>query len=278
MKIFPNLFEGWLKLNDRLPSVPRGKSVEDEGSFGVVDANKEAQVSFWMAEVKATEKARTQNLPAFYRFALRLREATEGKRLDQELRQELHVALADSAAEQNEYLAHLDPDVLEMEAQERREREILRLEQDRAYMESLRMDQAKEIHAPEILDDRPTAPLIQSSAETIVPPPERPITNTMESFSEQPLAGEGVTKLTFRFPDGTRVSRRFYKHSSLQCARDFVEHSRVSLNASGAVRELFSPVYTMLVLGAPPQPLNDLSLTLEESGLSRPALISIDAK
>jgi len=274
MRIFPNLLEGWSRLNDRLPSSPqRGKAVADEGSFEVVGASREDQISFWMAEIKAMEKARAQNLPAFYRFALWLREATDGKRLDKELREELRVALADLAEERREYLAQLDPDVLEMEAQERRERDLLRQEQDLAYIESLMADQAKEDH------QRPTDPLIAHFPDSPSPPAKAPsLTNTIESFQNEPPAGEGVTKLTLRFPDGSKVTRRFYKHSSLRCMRDFVEYSRVALNANGEFQEIFSPNYTMFVLGAPPQPLDDLSLTLEQAGLSRPALISIDSK
>jgi len=255
------------------------RSVADEGPIEGVDANREQQISFWMAEIKAMEKSRAQNLPAFYRFALWMREATEGKRLDQELREELRVALAGLADERREYLAQLDPDVLEMEAQERLERDLLRQEQDLAYRESLVADQANETQQREVVDERPIAPLIERVAESPSSPVKGPtLTNTLESFQQEPPVGEGVTKLTLRFPDGSRVARRFYTHSSLKCVRDFVEHSRISLNSSGEIREAFSSNYAMLVMGAPPQPLNDLSITLDQAGLSRPALISIDSK
>lgn len=284
MKFFPRLFDGWSKLaDDRKPSSsPRVKTVADEAPIEGFDANREQQISFWAAEIKAMEKSKAQNLPAFYRFALWLREATEGKRLDQELREELRVAIVDLAEERREYLAQLDPEILEMEAQERFERDLLRQEQDLAYLESLMADQAKDAQQREIIDDRPIAPLIERGAELSSPPPptKRPtLTNSLESFEPQePPAGERVTKLTLRFPDGSRVTRRFYTDGPLKSIRDFVEYSRVSLNSNGEMQEAFSPNYTMLLMGAPPQPLNDLSITLLQAGLSRPALISIDCK
>jgi len=283
MKFLPRFFDGWSRLaDDRKPSSsPSVKTVADEGPIEGLDASREQQISFWMAEIKAMEKSKAQNLPAFYRFALWLRESTESKRLDQELRNELHVALGDLAEERREYLAQLDPEILEMEAQERLERDLLRQEQDLAYLESLMADQAKESQQQrEIIDDRPIVPLIERVSEISSPPVKGPtLTNTLESFEPQePPAGEGVTKLTLRFPDGSRKTRRFYTDRPLKSIRDFVEYSRISLNSNGEMQEAFSSNYTMLLMGAPPQPLNDLSITLLQAGLSRPALISIDSK
>jgi len=230
-------------------------------------ALRESKVEFWMAEIKSKEKEKASQLPLFFRFALKLREATEGQRLDAELRQELSFFVAQVDEEEREREARLDPLVLEREAQERRERELLRQEQERAYLESLATDQAKEaaLQAREkqaMEEQERAARLVQSVSQR-------------SRLTPEPPSGDNVSCLVVRFPDGSRVRRKLHKENRLQDLWDFVEYSRMDFSGP-TPRELFSSCYTMYVLGAPPQALTDFSLSLEQSGLfPHPTVISV---
>jgi len=271
MRLLPNWFEGVFKSAESADSADRTQThvplfavaAEQYDASAVINAMRESQVAFWMAEIKTMEDAKAQQLPLFYRFALKLREMTEGRRLDEELRRELSVALAEDEGDESERLARLDPAVLEREALERSEREFLRREQDAAYFASLAEDQAKEAAQRSLEVEKDTAKHVQEYHIPTV-------------LDEPPAGSQGVVKLVLRFPDGSRVGRRFHKDDRVQHIKDFVEFSRIHVGEE-IPRELFSVSYSMVVLGAPPQPLNDFSLTLEEAGLyPLSAVISIN--
>jgi len=220
-----------------------------------------------MAEIKSREKEKAAELPIFFRFALKLREATEGRRLDEELRQELSFFVAQAEEDERERDARLDPLVLEREAQERRVRELLRQEQERAYLESLAADQEKEAarkaqEQQEIREQERIVHLTRALSQ-------RP------SLTPEPPTGNNVFSLVIKFPDGSRAQRRFHKENRVQDLKEVVEYSRIDFS-SPTPRELFSSSYTMYVLGAPPQPLMDFSLSMEQAGLfPHPTLISV---
>jgi len=224
---------------------------------------RESQIVYWMAEIKAREQTKVQELPLFYRFALKLRDFTEARRLDDELRNQLSVILAQEEEEDERSLARLDPEVLEREEMERREREILRQEQEQAYLEALAVDQEKEAarRAQELRDREEQERLMNLKRPCIL--------------SEPPIGTFNVVNLVIRLPSGNRVQRRFHKDDKIQDLRDFVEYSRIDFTHPTPA-ELFPSKFTMIVLGAPPQPLTDASLTLEEARLYPcSALISI---
>jgi len=260
MRSLQNVFDSFSK-----PAKARSETesssldfTQENGADLTQRALRESKIEFWLAEIKAREKAKAQELPLFFRFALKLRDATERKRLDDELRQELGRILAGAEEEERE---RLDPVVLEREAQERRERELLREEQERAYFESLAADQEKEIRKAQEIEQKEQRPTKDVERPSLTPEP--------------PIGVVDVAKLVIRFPDGSRVQRRFHKDNRIQELRDFVEYCRIDFNLQAAA-ERFLPTYTMFVLGGPPQALTDLSQTLEQAGLHpHPTLITI---
>jgi hypothetical protein len=230
------------------------------------------KVEFWFQKIKEKERLEAQS-SVLARASFWLRDVTEGNRLDDELRQKLRRVITIGEMESSETLARQDPHILEQEAQERSRRQMLRDEQERAYLECLAADKEKEA--------------LRVAEEASRQAEEERISKLMEyvnisrpTLKVEPKDGEAeVAKLMFRFPDGTRVQRKFYSSSPIQDVLDFIEFSRIDVSETerGSVpQELFGSVYSLVASGICPEALNNRSLSLQTVGLyPHPALITI---
>jgi len=232
----------------------------------------EERVEFWVQRIKQKEKTEAQS-SLLVRASFWLRDVTEGKRVEAELREKLRRVITIGEMEQSETLARQDPEILEQEAQERAHRQMLRDEQEKAFLECLAADKEREAL-------RLSEELARQAEEERVAKLIEYVNTSRPVLKPEPTEGEQeVAKLMFRFPDGSRVQRKFYSHSPIQDVFDFIDFSRVDTSSTeeGSLpKELFNAKYSLVASGISPSALNDRALTLQTAGLyPHPALITI---
>ncbi|CAO3696648.1 unnamed protein product [Umbelopsis ramanniana] len=120
-------------------------------------------------------------------------------------------------------------DRMRREKEEREMERSLRDEQDRAYRESLKADQEKERKAQMAREEaaraEEDAQRAQLEKEELENKKQQYKYYLCNQFNEEPDANHpgGVTRLSFRLPDGSRVIRRFKADDTIETLYQFVE-------------------------------------------------------
>lgn len=178
------------------------------------------------------------------------------------------------------------------EEEERRERQRLRDEQDRAYQESLRADaervrRAKEEEMKKIeeeqrrqeeLDRQQLEEAMQLSVQLTQEQREKEaLRRKLAQFDVEPTwqaNSDAVTQLGIRLPNGQRVMRNFLKSDKLMKVKEFIETRKVQ---DEALKDVI-PSQFDLVQDFPRKVYDNLDLTLEQVGLLKRALISVQER
>jgi len=178
------------------------------------------------------------------------------------------------------------------EEEERRERQRLRDEQDRAYQESLRADaerarRAKEEEIKKIeeearhqeeLDREHLEEAMRLSVQLTKEQREKEdLRSKLDQFKIEPTwqaNSDAVTQLGIRLPNGQRLMRNFLKSDKLLKVKEFIETRKVEdASLKGVLPAQFD-----LVQDFPRKVYDNLDLTLEQVGLLKRALISVQEK
>jgi flagellar biosynthesis GTPase FlhF len=178
------------------------------------------------------------------------------------------------------------------EEEGRRERQRLREEQDRAYQESLRADaerarRAKEEQMKRIeeeqrhqeeLDRQHLEEAMRLSVQLTKEQREKEeLRRKSEQFKTEPLwqtNSDAVTQLGIRLPNGQRLTRNFLKSDKLTKVKEFIETRKVE---DETLKDVI-PAQFDLVQDFPRKVYDNLNLTLEQVGLLKRALISVQEK
>lgn len=178
------------------------------------------------------------------------------------------------------------------EDEERRERQRLREEQDRAYQESLRADaervrRAKEEEMKRVeeeqrhqeeLDRQHLEEAMRLSVQLTKEQREKEeLRRKSEQFKTEPqwqANSDVVTQLGIRLPNGQRLTRNFLKSDKLTKVKEFIETRKVE---DETLKDVI-PAQFDLVQDFPRKQYDDLNLTLEQVGLLKRALISVQER
>ncbi len=178
------------------------------------------------------------------------------------------------------------------EEEERRERQRLRDEQDRAYHESLRADAERarrakeeemkrieeEARRQEELDRQHLEEAMRLSVQLTKEQREKEeLRRKLEQFKVEPVwqaNSDAVTQLGIRMPNGQRLMRNFLKSDKLRKVQEFIETRKVE---DEALKDVV-PAQFDLVQDFPRKVYDNLDLTLEQVGLLKRALISVQEK
>lgn len=151
----------------------------------------------------------------------------------------------------------------------------IRQEQDGAYEASLRADQEK---AAKAQADREKAAKAKEEADRIAREKltkaemkEQRRKDIRESMKDEPLATDvGVTKLSLRFPSGSRLIRRFHSSDVIQSVYDFVDIQDLA--------PLPSEADFVLVNTYPRKIYSQMDQSLEEAGLVPTASLIVEER
>ncbi|KAJ1979652.1 Ubx domain-containing protein [Dimargaris verticillata] len=169
--------------------------------------------------------------------------------------------------------------------QEREAAALLRQQQDEAYERSLRADQEKErrLREQREAEERHQQEIIRQQQEhqRMLALKAQYQQYLLATSAPEPPAGEpGVARFGIRFPDGQRVTRRFYGADPVEKIYQFVETYPLMLDASQATDTQGSPESTnlpqrpsdyehqcdfRLVAPMPRQVFDNQSLTIREA-------------